>query len=110
VEPFLASAAQSQPPRTAGLTLLDREVYDEVLKLLTLHGTIADHENQWERIQEEREKIYNVPILAATEYQEINRVGAVRLDTVADARALVQRPARSPHGGRQRVAIVIGFA
>jgi chromosome segregation ATPase len=58
VESFLASAAQSQPPRTAGRTLLDREVYDEVLKLLTLHGTIADHENQLERIEEEREKIY----------------------------------------------------
>ena len=54
---------------------LDREVYEEVHKLLTLYDAIADHESQLEQIEKEREKIYKAQQQVQGNMQALSQTG-----------------------------------
>jgi len=55
--------------------LLDRKVYDEVHKLLTLHDTVADHERQLQQIEKDREKIYKAQQQVRGNMQALSQTG-----------------------------------
>jgi len=55
--------------------LLDRKVYDEVHKLLTLQDTVADHERQLERIQVNRVKIHKAQQQVQGNMQALSQTG-----------------------------------
>jgi len=55
--------------------LIDRAVYDQVVKLLMLYDTIADYEKQLQHVGEERDKIYKAQQQIQGNMQALSQVG-----------------------------------
>jgi hypothetical protein len=55
--------------------LLDRNAYDQVVKLLMLYDTIADYEKQLKQLEGERDKIYKAQQQVQGNMQALSQVG-----------------------------------
>ena len=55
--------------------LIDRVTHDQIVKLLMLYDTIADHEKQLKLLAEEREKIYKAQQQIQGNMQALSQVG-----------------------------------
>ena len=55
--------------------LMDRAVYDQVVKLLMLYDTIADYEKQLKQLEGERDKIYKTQQQVQGNMQALSQVG-----------------------------------
>jgi len=55
--------------------LMDRAVYDQIVKLLMLFDTIADYEKQLKQLEAEREKIYKAQQQVQGNMQALSQVG-----------------------------------
>ena len=55
--------------------LMDRNAYDQVVKLLMLYDTIADYEKQLKQLEGERDKIYKAQQQAQGNMQALSQVG-----------------------------------
>lgn len=55
--------------------LLDRAVYDQIVKLLMLYDTIADYEKQIKQLETERDKIYKAQQQIQGNMQALSQVG-----------------------------------
>ncbi|MGC9394988.1 MAG: hypothetical protein ACP5J4_09035 [Anaerolineae bacterium] len=55
--------------------LLDRNAYDQVVKLLMLYDTIADYEKQLKQLEAERDKIYKAQQQVQGNMQALSQVG-----------------------------------
>ncbi len=55
--------------------LMDRALYDQIVKLLMLYDTIADYEKQLQQLAEERDKIYKTQQQIQGNMQALSQVG-----------------------------------